>query len=225
MGSVRSTRTETDAKVAELLRVAKDALGLSLTFLSRFDGPTQHLDVVESSIPLFRDGQTQPLETSFCQAIIDGNSTDKSVQKNAAVTALLGKLRYKEQCWFVANTTAMMEKVAEELGERGEFKGTRAVKAVQNVMFSANVGSKADLYGEALCDSEDNSQLLTEAMKGALATAKLAVSDDRDAVDMLNRIDVDRAGKAVKMSASLDKTFFDKMRERAEKHGKAVALF
>ncbi len=72
MGSVRSTRTETDAKVAELLRVAKDALGLSLTFLSRFDGPTQHLDVVESSIPLFRDGQTQPLETSFCQAIIDG---------------------------------------------------------------------------------------------------------------------------------------------------------
>ena len=161
----------------------------------------------------------------WIQAVIDGNSADKSVQKNAAVTALLSKLRYKEQCWFVANTTAMMEKVAEELSESGEFKGTRAVKAVQNIVFSANVGSKAELYGEALCDSEDNSQLLTEAMKGALATAKLAVSDDRDAVDMLNRVDVDQAGKAVKMSASLDKAFFDKMRERAEKHGKAVALF
>jgi len=161
----------------------------------------------------------------WIQAVIDGNSADKSVQKNSAVTALLGKLRYKDQCWFVANTTAMMEKVAEELGESGDFKGTRAVKAVQNIVFSANVGSKAELYGEALCDSEDNSQLLTEAMKGALATAKLAVSDDRDAVDMLNQVDVDRTGKAVKMSASLDKAFFDKMRERAEKHGKAVALF
>ena len=161
----------------------------------------------------------------WIQAVIDGNSANKSVQKNSAVTALLGKLRYKDQCWFVANTTAMMEKVAEELGEGGDFKGTRAVKAVQNIVFSANVGSKADVYGEALCDSEDNSQLLTEAMKGALATAKLAVSDDRDAVDMLNRVDVDQAGKAVKMSASLDKAFFDKMRERAEKHGKAVALF
>ncbi len=161
----------------------------------------------------------------WIQAIIDGNSADKSVQKNSAVATLLGKLRYKEQCWFVANTTAMMEKVADELGEGGDFKGTRAVKAVQNIVFSANIGSKAELYGEALCDSEDNSQLLTEAMKGALATAKLAVSDDRDAVDMLNRIDVDQTGKAVKMSASLDKAFFDKMRERAEKHGKAVALF
>jgi predicted DNA-binding ribbon-helix-helix protein len=62
-------------------------------------------------------------------------------------------------------------------------------------------------------------------MKGALATAKLAVSDDRDAVDMLNRFDIALAGKAVKMSARLDKAFFDKLRERAEKHGKAVAMF
>ena len=68
----RSERGDAEAKVAELLRTAKDALGLSLTFLSRLDGQTQHLEVVESSIPLFRDGQTQPQETSFCQAILDG---------------------------------------------------------------------------------------------------------------------------------------------------------
>ncbi len=65
-------RTETDEQVAELLRTAKDALGLSLTFLSRLDGETQHLEVVETSIPFFKDGQTQPQATSFCQAILDG---------------------------------------------------------------------------------------------------------------------------------------------------------
>ncbi len=65
-------RSETDSRVAELLTVARDSLGLSLTFLSRLDGDTQHLEVVESSIPLFRDGQTQPQSTSFCQAILDG---------------------------------------------------------------------------------------------------------------------------------------------------------
>ena len=59
-------------QVAELLDRARDALGLSLTFLSRLDGTTQHLEVVESSIPLFRDGMTQPQETTFCQAILDG---------------------------------------------------------------------------------------------------------------------------------------------------------
>ncbi len=69
---MRTNRGEPELKVAELLRTAKDALGLSLTFLSRLDGQTQHLEVVESSIPIFRDGQTQPQATSLCQAILDG---------------------------------------------------------------------------------------------------------------------------------------------------------
>lgn len=72
MRADRSTRSATDERVAELLRVAKRSLGLSLTFLTRMDGTTQHLEVVESSIPLFKDGITQPQETSFCQAILDG---------------------------------------------------------------------------------------------------------------------------------------------------------
>ena len=72
MAPTRPTRSDTDLRVAELLRTAKKSLGLSLTFLSRLDGQVQYLEVVESSIPLFRDGQTQPQATSFCQAILDG---------------------------------------------------------------------------------------------------------------------------------------------------------
>ncbi|GAA0922464.1 hypothetical protein GCM10009558_034220 [Virgisporangium aurantiacum] len=52
---------------------AKRALGLSVAFLSRLDGTTQHLEVVESSVPLlFREGVTRPQATSLCQAIQDG---------------------------------------------------------------------------------------------------------------------------------------------------------
>ncbi len=69
MGKVRS---DAEMRVAELLTVARESLGLSLTFLSRLDGDIQYLEVVESSIPIFRDGQTQPRSTSFCQAILDG---------------------------------------------------------------------------------------------------------------------------------------------------------
>lgn len=72
MASTRPERSEVDLKVAELLRVAKKSLGLSLTFLTRMDGEVQHLEVVESSLPIFRDGQTQPQATSLCQAILDG---------------------------------------------------------------------------------------------------------------------------------------------------------
>lgn len=72
MSPNRPTRSESDQKVAELLRTAKKALGLSLTFLSRFEGETQHLEVVESSIPFFHDGQSQLRANSLCQAILDG---------------------------------------------------------------------------------------------------------------------------------------------------------
>jgi hypothetical protein len=72
MSSARPPRSDTDQKVAELLRTAKNSLGLSLTFLTRLDGEVQHLEVVESSIPFFHDGQSQPQATSLCQAILDG---------------------------------------------------------------------------------------------------------------------------------------------------------
>lgn len=64
-------------QVAELLRTAKDSLSLSVAFLSRLESDTQHLEVVESSIPLlFREGAVLERETSFCQAIIDGRIPD-----------------------------------------------------------------------------------------------------------------------------------------------------
>jgi EAL domain-containing protein (putative c-di-GMP-specific phosphodiesterase class I) len=72
MASTRSKRSDTDLKVAELLQTAKKSLGLSLTFLTRLDGQVQHLEIVESSLPFFRDGQSQPQSTSLCQAILDG---------------------------------------------------------------------------------------------------------------------------------------------------------
>jgi len=69
---VARARSDVEKQVADLLVTAKDALGLSLTFLTRMDGTTQHLEVVESTIPfLFKDGSTQPQASTCCQAIRD----------------------------------------------------------------------------------------------------------------------------------------------------------
>jgi len=66
-------RTEAEQQIADLLRTARRSLKMSVAFLSRLDGTTQHLEVMESALPLvFRDGLTQPQETTFCQAILDG---------------------------------------------------------------------------------------------------------------------------------------------------------
>ena len=65
-------RSAAEQQIAELLQTARTSLRLSVAFLSRLDGTTQHLEVVESSVPfLFREGHQQKQETSFCQAILD----------------------------------------------------------------------------------------------------------------------------------------------------------
>jgi EAL domain-containing protein (putative c-di-GMP-specific phosphodiesterase class I) len=70
--AVGRRRSAADEQVAQLLRTAKDALQLSVSFLSRMDGVDQHLEVVESSIPfLFQEGNVQRQATSLCQAIRD----------------------------------------------------------------------------------------------------------------------------------------------------------
>jgi len=71
---VRRQRSATEQQIADLLQTARKSLGLSVAFFSRLDGTTQHLEVVESSMPLlFKDGATQPQDTSFCQAVLDGD--------------------------------------------------------------------------------------------------------------------------------------------------------
>jgi EAL domain-containing protein (putative c-di-GMP-specific phosphodiesterase class I) len=70
---VRRQRSETDRQIADLLQTARTALGMTVAFLSRLDGTTQTLEVVESPLPLqLADGATQPQATTFCQAVLDG---------------------------------------------------------------------------------------------------------------------------------------------------------
>ncbi|GAB3362884.1 sensor domain-containing phosphodiesterase [Modestobacter lapidis] len=70
---MRRQRSASEQQIAELLQTARKSLRLSVAFLSRMDGTTQHLEVVDSAIPLvFSDGITQKQETTFCQHVLDG---------------------------------------------------------------------------------------------------------------------------------------------------------
>jgi EAL domain-containing protein (putative c-di-GMP-specific phosphodiesterase class I) len=69
---VGRTRTDAEQQIADLLRTARRSLRLSVAFLSRLDGTTQHLEVVDSSVPfLFQEGYRQRQEVTLCQAVLD----------------------------------------------------------------------------------------------------------------------------------------------------------
>ncbi|MCW2581026.1 MAG: putative Diguanylate cyclase/phosphodiesterase with sensor [Blastococcus sp.] len=65
-------RSDAEQQIAELLHTARKSLRLSVAFLSRLDGTTQHLEVVDSSVPfLFQEGYQQKQEVTLCQAVLD----------------------------------------------------------------------------------------------------------------------------------------------------------
>jgi EAL domain-containing protein (putative c-di-GMP-specific phosphodiesterase class I) len=65
-------RSDAEQQIADLLQTAKKSLHLSVAFLSRLDGTTQHLEVVETSVPfLFQEGYQQQQDVTLCQAILD----------------------------------------------------------------------------------------------------------------------------------------------------------
>ena len=70
---MRKERSAGEQQIADLLHTARRSLRLSVAFLSRLDGTTQHLEVVDTSVPLlFQEGHRQRQEVTLCQAVLDG---------------------------------------------------------------------------------------------------------------------------------------------------------
>ena len=66
-------RTDAEQQVADLLRTARTSLHMPVAFLTRMDGTTQHLEVVDTRVPvLVKEKAKVAQDTSFCQAILDG---------------------------------------------------------------------------------------------------------------------------------------------------------
>ena len=66
-------RSDAEQQIADLLHTARKSLRLSVAFLSRLDGTTQHLEVVDTSVPfLFQEGYQQNQDVTLCQVILDG---------------------------------------------------------------------------------------------------------------------------------------------------------
>ena len=70
-----STNEMKTATVSELLRHARALLEMDIVFVSEFlDGRRffRHVDAGEDSLSLIEEGQSNPLEETYCQRIVDG---------------------------------------------------------------------------------------------------------------------------------------------------------
>ena len=88
-----------------------------------------------------------------------------------------------------------------------------AFERVESVVFSAKANGAVDFNGMLLCDSNESGQVMVDLMKGALAAAKLAVSNERTKVDELNKIKVFQEGKVAVLQGELTDEFFKTLQE------------
>jgi hypothetical protein len=92
-------------------------------------------------------------------------------------------IRFKQTGWITVDAqdqlTQMMD---EEILEKLEGLKTAAL--------SFDVGKQLRLTGTCLCTETEKAELFCDTMKGALAAAKLHVSDNRKLVDILNKIHI-----------------------------------
>jgi hypothetical protein len=65
---------EVDERVGDVLRLLREKLGMDVVFVSRFDdGRRTFLKVAQDpGAPLLTEGQSDPLEESWCQRVVDG---------------------------------------------------------------------------------------------------------------------------------------------------------
>ena len=85
---------------------------------------------------------------------------------------------------------------------------------------SIKFDEKLTFHGMSQFSDKEKAQLFHDALKGFIATAKLSMSKDRKAVDVLNKIQTDIKGKEIIIEFEMSKEDID----RLKKGNKQLAL-
>ncbi len=91
-------------------------------------------------------------------------------------------------------------------------------------LWTTDTGDSLVIGGVALSEDAETRELLEDAIRGALASARLAAQEkDEDLVKILRQAKVSRDGEGVSFDASIPADFFEKLHHTAEQnHGSAA---
>ena len=135
---------------------------------------------------------------------IDGHR-DKEV--SSTLLARLDPVRYKNTFWIHIDAQSMLASMAEQ----GDSDWMRGLGGARSLQFSADLGRTLDFDGQCIFGDEERAGLFRDAIKGALATAKLSVPDERRIIDVLNKININARGNRVDIDFSIKREDIDRL--------------
>ena len=145
------------------------------------------------------------------------NSAGKKVALSADLEKRIRALKYKSGAWFTLDAKLLAETFSEKLDRHAESHSLPTLDALQDFNFSMKADKKLWFSGIGNFSDHDKAKLFQDALKGLMAAAKLSVSEDRQAVDVLNKIGIKVKGKSVLLDFQLDKEDIDRLQAHRDK--------
>ncbi len=130
-----------------------------------------------------------------------------------------GHIDIRAPFWMVATVPAGARQKATEAAGHAHGEGSETVRsvvvasgAVQRVAMQASLDDSLRLSGVATADTAENAELLRDAVKGAIAAARLhAQSQSPELVNVLRDIEVRVAGTGVSVSGAVPLALLEKL--------------
>lgn len=168
----------------------------------------------------FLDSKTMIIGKPFwLERVIDlSNNRGRSIEDNRDMLDHIRRIPRRPQLWGVFDVNELTDVWADELRNRGSgFAGTESLENMESMVIYVHVDRQAELFLEGSFGTAEQAELLAQTLNGFKAMAKLMVSDDREAIDMLNDIRIRSRGKVLKISAQIERDFFDKLEQKKKK--------
>jgi hypothetical protein len=141
----------------------------------------------------------------YVNSWLDGDeSTNKWVER-------MEKMRYKDGICATMDAKTMIHDIMTEVDEWDRGKKLQALKSVEDVYFSAEATDQVRFEGRGKFSDAQNAELFNDAIKGVIATVKISVSGDREAVDVFNKIKIKNEGDWVIGNFTMSKEDIEKL--------------
>lgn len=155
--------------------------------------------------------------------VVAGNETQvkqwlddfKSGSGNSANGDRVKEIKYKNGMWVSLDADQMVDELMDEFGKNMPMGRIGALEKIEKLNLSMHVKKDVRMDGSGIFADAENAELFHDALKGMLATVKLAVSQDRDAVDVINKIEISTKGNQVRIDASLSRQDIEKLKQRS----------
>jgi hypothetical protein len=140
------------------------------------------------------------------------NSRKSSMESviDPALLSRIKRLKYKEDVWFTMDLKHLLENIEENKAAK-KFKG---IKNLQTVNFSFKAADDLNFFSESEFSDPEKADLFKDVVKGFISAVKFSLSDDRETVDILSKVDVETKTNTLLINFQMTKTDIEKLIEQ-----------